>query len=173
MKSFQQKKEELARLRDKLARSRMTVFTSFARVGEKGLNVIQMRELKRNLKAVESEYLVSKKTLIDKALGGNRDVFGYAGSLGLAFSYGDEATAAKTLYGFTRKNPALNFFGALLGKRFLNDKEFVWLAKLPSREVLIGQVVGVMKYPLVGLVNALQGNIRNLVGVLSQIAKSK
>lgn len=157
-------------MRDKLAKSGLTVFTSFARVGEKGLNVVQTRELKRNLKAVQSEYLVGKKTLIDKALGGNWDVFKYAGSLGLCFSYGDEAAAAKTLYGFAKKNPALNFFGALFGKRFLSDKEFVELAKLPAREVLIGQMLGMMRYPLSGLVRALAGNIQNLVGVLGRIS---
>ncbi len=173
MKTLRQKKEELARLREGLAKSRLTVFTSFARVGEKGLNVGGMRELKKTLKAVQSEYLVGKKTLINKALGGSQDVFGYAGSLGLVFSRGDEAAAAKTLYGFTRKNPALKFFGALLGGKFVDGEQFVGLAKLPSREVLIGRVAGMMKYPLSGLVSVLRGNIRNLVAVLNEINKVK
>ncbi len=68
MKSKQQKKEELSELKDKLAKAKIIVFSSFARGGEKGLNVSNMRELKRGLKTFDSEYLVEKKTLLNKAL---------------------------------------------------------------------------------------------------------
>lgn len=178
MKSFQQKKEELAKLKDKFNKARITIFTSFAREGEKGLKVGDMRNLKKSLKTNETEYLVGKKTLLDKALmnlkisGNIPNVFDFPGSLGVAFGFGEETSVAKALHMFGKKNPALKFFGALFGKKFINDKEFIELAKLPSREVMLGQAIGIMKYPLSGLVNVLQGNIRNLAGALSQIAKN-
>ena len=160
-------------MKDKLSKSKLTIFTSFARAGEKGLNVAEMKELKRTLRAAEAEYLVSKKTLLDKALKSEVEVFKFACSVGVAFGYGDEATVAKNIYGFARKSPALKFFGALLGSKFIDDKQFIELAKLPPRDVMIGKVVGMIKYPLSELVNVLQGNIKNLVGVLQQIAEKK
>jgi len=62
MKSKEQKKKELAGLKDKLAKSKITIFTTFAREGEKGLAVSGMRGLKKDLRAADSEYVVGKKT---------------------------------------------------------------------------------------------------------------
>lgn len=151
MKSFVQKKEELAKLKDKLSKAKITIFTSFAREGEKGLNVSAMRELKKGLKSVDSDYLVEKKTLLDKALKDVKkdlDIFQYRGSLGVVFGYGDEPSIAKSLYNFARKNPALKFFGALWGSKFMDVAEFTEFAKLPSKEVLIARLLGLMKYPI-------------------------
>ncbi len=178
MKTFQQKKEELAKLQEKLAKSKITIFTSFAREGEKGLNVTEMKGLKKSLRANEAEYLVEKKTLLSKALGNVKtsekiNVFGFSGSMGVTFGFGEETSVAKALYTFSRKNQALKFFGALFGNRFINDKQFIELAKMPNREVMLSRAIGMIKYPLSGLVNVLEGNIRNLVGVLGQIAKNK
>ncbi len=176
MKSKSQKKEELAKLKGKISKSKITVLTSFAREGEKGLNVSAMRELKKGLKTLDAEYLVEKKTLLDKALKEDKkviDVFGFAGSLGAVFSRGDEVATAKSVYTFSKKNPAFKYFGAFFGDKFLNQAEFAELAKLPPREVLIGRVFGMMNYPISGLVNVLQGNIRSLVVALNQIANKK
>ena len=55
---------------------------------------------------------------------------------------------------------------ALLGDRRIGPEEVTRLAELPSRDVLIAQVLGGMKGPMAGLVNVLNGVTRNLVGVL-------
>lgn len=178
MKSFKQKQEELAMIKDKLAKSKLTVFTSFARVGEKGLNVSDMRQLKKTLRENDADYLVEKKTLLDLALKnetrklkelGEIDVFKYNGSVGVAFGYGDQVGVAKSLYAFSRKFPALKFFGALFGQfntddniKFLNSESFIRLAKLPSREVLLSQFMGLLKH-----------NLSALANVLDQIIKQK
>ena len=61
MKSKIQKKEELKNISEKLAKSKLTALTSFARAGEKGLNVAEMRQLKRDMRGVEADYIVAKK----------------------------------------------------------------------------------------------------------------
>ena len=165
MKSFQQKKEELAALKDKLAKAKIVVFSSFARGGEKGLNVMAMGKLKKDLRAVESEYVVEKKTLLDKALKESKravDVSKYQGSLGAAFGYGDGQAVAKTIYGFAKKNPALKYFGAIWDGKFMDLAEFTEFAKLPAKDVMIARLLGMMKYPLSALAN-----------VLDQIAKKR
>ena len=101
MKTKAQKKEDLAKLQKKISSSAITIFTGFARAGEKGLSVAQMRELKRLLKDAGSEYLVAKKTILERALKQARlpepaaqaaggqvehdgiDVYGMDGSLGV------------------------------------------------------------------------------------------
>lgn len=173
MKTLKQKKEELGKLKNKLSKSKLTIFTSFARAGEKGLNVKEMQVLKKGLRSVESEYAVEKKTLLDRALRDTSkvkdansdakvDVFGYEGSIGVVFGYGQELAAVKSVYEFSRKNPALKLFGAIFGDKLMDGKSLIEFAKLPTREVLIGRILGLMKYPLSAMAN-----------VLSQIAKQK
>ncbi len=158
MKTKEQKKKELAKLKDGLAKARITIFTSFAREGEKGLTVGNMRALKKNLRTVNSEYVVEKKTLLNKAITESKkniDIFQYPGSMGVVFGYGDEAATAKSLYDFAKKNPALKYFGAYWGGKFMELAEFAEFAKLPAREVLIARFLGMMKYPLSALAVAL------------------
>lgn len=155
MKSFAQKKAELAKLKNRLGRAKLTVFTTFARTGEKGLDVKQMAELKRGLRASQAEYLVGKKTLIQKAQSGGLEVFNVNGSVGLSFAYGDEQAAAKALYDFARKHAALQLLGARWNGQSLDAAAFTAFAKLPGRLVLLRQLAGVLQYPLSALANRL------------------
>ena len=167
MKSKSQKKEELASLNEKMGKSKITIFTSFARDGEKGLSVKEMVKLKRDLKDVESEYVVNKKSLLDKSLKSAKmelDVFGYEGSLGTVFGYGDGQVISKALYGFSKKNPALKFFGAFWGDKFMDANQFIEFAKLPSKDVMIARLLGMMKYPISAMAMVLKqiSNKKNL-----------
>ena len=162
MKTKIQKKEELKSLQDKLPKSQITVFTSFARTGEKGLSVAQMTQLKRLLREAHSEYIVTKKTLIEMATKDISkdaviDIYSMDGSLGLVIGNDEPYSLAKRMYDFAKKNPALKFFGALLRQGFegqavfITKEQFLEMAKMPSKEVLIGRLLGMMRYPLTGL----------------------
>lgn len=154
-------------LQSKLPKSQITVFTSFARTGEKGLSVAQMMQLKRLLREAHSEYIVTKKTLVEMATkdiskDATIDVYSMTGSLGLVVGTEEPYGIAKKLYEFSRKNPALKFFGALLGESFITKEQFMEMAKMPSKEVLIGRLLGMMKYP-----------ITSMYVVMSEVAKNK
>ncbi len=159
MKSKAQKGQELKSLEKKLPDSKLTVFTSFSPKGEKGLSVAQVQELKHLLKSMHSQYLVIKKTLIDIALRDLKydgvDVFGMEGAMGLVLGDDDPYAVAKKIYEFSRKNQALKFFGALLDGKFIDKEKFMEIAKMPSKEVLIGRLVGMLTYPMRGLAVAL------------------
>ena len=158
MKTFQQKKDELANLKEKFEKAKIVVFSSFAREGEKGLSVKGMGQLKKSLRDSECEYVVEKKTLLNIVLRdkkSNVDVFQYPGSLGTAFGYGDAQLAAKSLYNFAKKNPALKYFGAIWSGKFMDLTEFTEFAKLPSKEVMIARLLGMMRYPISALAVAL------------------
>ena len=159
MKSKIQKKEELGLLKNKLPGSKITIFTSFSKAGEKGLSVAQMTELKRLLRSLKSEYFVTKKTLIDLAVRDKQydglDVYGMGGSVGLVLGDDDPYAVAKKVYEFSKKNPALYFWGAIMNGKFIAIDTFLEIAKMPSREVLIGRLVGMLTYPMRGLAVAL------------------
>lgn len=178
MKTKKQKNEVVKDLSKKLPESDMVVFTSFSHEGEKGLSVAKMRELKRNLKKIGAEYVVAKKNLIRLSVKQSHfekmvDVDSFGGSVGLALSGkgGDGISLSKNVYDFSKGNPVFKVLGAIFEHQYLDPSRFTVLAKLPSKEVLISRVVGMVQYPLTGLMNVLQGNIRNLVVVLSNIKK--
>ena len=164
MKSKTQKSEELKALKAKLPKSTITVFTSFSKAGEKGLSVAQMTELKRLLRSMKSEYFVTKKTLMDLALRDKKydglDMYKMEGSIGLILGDDDPYAIAKKVYEFSRKNPALHFWGAIMESKFVGKDGFLEIAKMPSKEVLISRLVGMLTYPM-----------RGLAVVLSEITK--
>lgn len=165
MKPKSQKKEELKKLKAKLPKSKVTIFTTFSRAGEKGLSVAQMSELKRALRTMDAELFVTKKTLMDlvlKELKSEADVYAMDGSVGLVLGTGDVYAISKKLYEFSKKNKALQFFGAIFESHFINKDGFLEMAKMPSKEVLIGRLLGMLTYPMRGLAVA-----------LSEVAKKK
>ena len=164
MKTKVQKLADADNLKSKIPASKLTVFTSFGRTGEKGLSVAQMTELRRLLRSINADYLVTKKTIIDRAVkgSGDVDVLSMIGSLGLAMGKDDAYVTAKKLYEFAKKNTALQFFGALFDGKFISNDQFMEMAKMPSREVLLGRLFGMLKYPL-----------SSLAIVMNEISKKK
>ncbi len=166
MKSKTQKSEELKNLKAKLPKSKITVFTTFSRAGEKGLSVAQMAELKRTLRAMDAEYFVTKKTLMDlvlrEAKNEDVDVYNMDGSVGLVLGTGDVYAISKKLYEFAKKNKALQFFGAIFESHFMDKAGFLEMAQMPTKEILIVRLLGMLTYPM-----------RGLAVVLSEVAKKK
>lgn len=166
--SREKKQNILKDLADKFSRAKAAILVDFNK-----LSVAKTMELRRLLKQIGAEYKVSKKTLINRVLksgdykGVNLD--NLKTQVGVVFSYDDPVPAANSLYKFSRLNEALKILGGFLGLDWQDKERIVALAKLPSREILLGQVVGAIAAPLSGLVNALSGNMRNLVNVLNNI----
>ncbi len=178
----EQKSNILKDLTDKFNRAKAAILVDFNK-----LSVSKSMELRRALKSINAEYKVAKKTLINRVLRfghfeeANLDDF--KTQVGIIFSYDDPATAASSIWKFSRVNEALKILGGfLLARRSLGEGGgFEWrdkakiieLAKLPSREILLGQVVRVIASPLFGFVTVLSGNMRNLVNVLDNIKNKR
>ncbi|MEK7583191.1 MAG: 50S ribosomal protein L10 [Patescibacteria group bacterium] len=165
MKTKAQKHESFGKIKEKLSKAKITIVTSFAQAGSKGLNVSMMKDLRKSLRPLDSEYEVTKKTVLDKALTSDQKashIFTNPGSIGVAYGYGDPFAIAKALYQFAKKNAALKLYGAYLGSEFMDEAHLMEMAMLPSKEVLIGRLVGMLSYP-----------IRGLVVTLDQIAQKK
>lgn len=134
----------------------------------RGLTVKQMAELRTRLRAAETEFTVVKNTLARRAAAAtSRDaLLSYLeGPTAIAWVAGDPAVAAKALNGFATEHPdALTVKGGLLDGADLPSADVTRLARLPSREQLLGQLAGGIAAPLSGLA----GSLSNLIGGLAR-----
>jgi len=172
-KSKEQKRTILKELGEKIAKAKSIVFTKF-----NGLTVKENEALRAKLLKENTEYYVAKKTLFnlafkDKAIAG-LEVKNFNGQVAAVFGYGDEVAPAKIVDQFKKdKEGKLEFIGGILENKFLSGAEVSALAKLPSKQELYARIVGSINAPVSGLVNALAGNIRNLVQVLKAVSEKK
>jgi len=163
------KQEIIKELGDKLGRQKAVVFADFT-----GLKVKDLSDLKAKLRQGGAEFKVAKKTLMKVAFkekGINLDPKSLNGEIALVMGYTDEVAPAKVVYEFSRTNQNIKILGGLLEKNVLALDQVLVLAKLPSKQELLAKLVGSLSSPSRNFVGVLQGNIRGLVSVLSQIKK--
>ena len=139
----------------------------------RGLSVKQAVELRQRLTEADAHFQVVKNRLTirsaDKAGAEDLKTF-LEGPTALAFVRGDVAVAAKALATFRRENGLLEFKGGTLDGDVLSTDQIESIAKLPARDVLQGQFVGVLASPITGLVRGLASMIGGLASQLQQIA---
>jgi large subunit ribosomal protein L10 len=159
------KKQELvADYEEKLRRSAAIILTDY-----QGLDVAGISELRARLRAVGTGYHVIKNTLVARALE-EAELPELAslldGPTAIGFCYEDAQPAARILVEFAGDGGTFALKGGLLGERVLSSGDISRLATLPSREVLISQLLAGFQSPMVGLANVLTGPMRGLMTVL-------
>jgi large subunit ribosomal protein L10 len=144
-------------------------------VDYRGISVPQAAELRTKLRDADASFRVVKNTLTlraaDKA-GADALKELLEGPTAMTFVRGDAAAAAKALSDFRRASGGtlLEFKGGWMNGAPLGAPEIEAIAKLPSRDVLYGRLVGMVASPLTGLVTSLNGLIAGLGRQLQQIA---
>jgi len=168
----EQKQNILKDLTDKFAKAKAAILIDFNK-----LPVAKTMELRRLLKQTGAEYKVAKKTLISRVLktGDYKgvDLDEMKTQVSLVFSYEDPVSAANSIFKFSKINEALKILGGFIGLNWQGKEKIIALAKLPPREILLGQVAGTIIAPLRGLVNVLSGNTRNLVNLLNNLKNQR
>jgi large subunit ribosomal protein L10 len=142
----------------------------------RGISVPQAAELRTRLRDVDATFRVVKNSLTERAVdevGADTLKVLLEGPTALTFVRGDAALAAKALQTFRRETDRLEFKGGLLGTEALDSEQILALARLPARDVLYGQLVGVVASPISGLVRTLNALISGLALQLGQIAEKK
>lgn len=158
------KNELVAEVSELLATSKLTVFAQY-----NGLSVADLQDLRRAAREAGVVIRVVKNRLVRVALSENKtykntDTSLLQGQLLYAVSAEDEVSPAKVLDGFAKTHPALVFVGAFGMEGELLDAAAVKaLASLPSKNELIGQVVGMLLSPVNDVTNALSGNLHALL----------
>jgi large subunit ribosomal protein L10 len=145
-------------------------------VDYRGITVAQVAELRTKLREADATFKVVKNSLTERAAdqAGAETLKEYlSGPTALTFVRGDIALAAKAVADYARATQLLPFKGGLMGGSTLDVDQIRALSRLPSREVLYGQLVGVVASPVSGLVRTLGALVGGLAVALGQVHAKK
>jgi len=143
-------------------------------VDYRGISVPQAAGLRTTLRDVDATFRVTKNTLTERAAdqaGADGLKVYLEGPTAMTFVRGDAAAAAKALADFRRSSGLLTFKGGWMNGEALSPDQMDAIARLPTRDVLYGRLVGMVASPLTGLVTSLGGLIGGLARQLGQIAE--
>ncbi len=143
-------------------------------VDYRGISVPQAAELRGKLREADASFRIVKNRLTKIAAGKageERLAELLTGPTALTFVRGDTAQAAKAITSFNKEHEVLTFKGGFMDGTSLDEDAFKAIARLPGREVLNGQLAGVVASPLTGLVRGLGSMIQGLALQLGQIAE--
>jgi large subunit ribosomal protein L10 len=145
-------------------------------VDYRGISVSQAAELRSNLRDADALFKVVKNSLTERAADqvGAEALKDYlSGPTALTFVRGDVAVAAKALADYARATQLLPVKGGLMDGAVIDIEQIRTLSKLPSREVLYGQLVGVVASPVSGLVRTLNALLGGLAVALGGVRDKK
>jgi large subunit ribosomal protein L10 len=165
------KEQVVNEIKEKFQRAEAVVLVDY-----RGLNVAEVTELRKRFREAGADYKVYKNTLMTRALTelGIEGLNPYlTGPNAIALGYDDPVVPAKIISEFAKDHDKLEIKAGMISGKVIGAEGIKSLASLPSKEVLVAQVLGGLNAPITGLVNVLQGNIRNLVYALNAIAEKK
>lgn len=166
-----QKVSVVEELNGKLAKATLAVVSDY-----KGLKVTVFEELRRELKKNDAEIRVAKNTLLRRAAEGTgAEVLTehFTGATAVTLSYADPVVSAKVISDFAKANEKFEIRSAVLDGKLLSQADVVALSKLPSKEVLLSQLLSVMNAVPTGFVRVLNGVPQKMAYLLQAIADSK
>jgi large subunit ribosomal protein L10 len=145
-------------------------------VDYRGITVAQVAELRAKLREADATFKVVKNSLTERAadqVGAETLKDHLSGPTALTFVRGDIAMAAKAVADYARATQLLPFKGGLMDGAPVDVDQIRSLSRLPSRDVLYGQLVGVVASPIGGLVRSLGGLLGGLAVALGQVREQK
>ena len=145
-------------------------------VDYRGISVAQVKELRERLRTADASFRVVKNSLTERAAdkAGVEELKALlVGPTALTFARGDGAAAAKAVADFARTTDLLAFKGGLMDGASLSPAEVGAISRLPSRDVLYGQLVGIVASPIVGLARTLNALIGGLAVGLGAVLEKR
>ncbi|MEK7623777.1 MAG: 50S ribosomal protein L10 [Patescibacteria group bacterium] len=171
-KTKQQKELALTDLSARMKAAKGMVFADIQK-----LKIKDTDELRQACRDAKIDFVVSKKTILRKALkdavGLEVDTKSFQGGISAMFGMDDEVAPAQVIANFARTRELVKIFGGVLEGAFIDSAKVKQLSALPSKLQLLGQLVGTLNAPVSGFVNVLAGNLRGLVTVLGAIKDKK
>ncbi len=159
-KILAQKEKEVEELSEKIKAAKIVLLTDY-----RGISVENVTNLRADLRKSNSEYKVIKNNITRRALAkceyeGLEDLL--VGPTAVVMNNEDYLETAKTIYNFTKDNDYYKIKGGIIEGKVMTAEEIITLAKLPSKETLIGMLAG-----------ALLGNITKLAVALNEVKKQQ
>jgi large subunit ribosomal protein L10 len=170
MKKRAEKKEDVEKLKNDLAKVSTVILTTF-----QGITVAQDTQLRRAVQGAGGKYRVVKNTLAEKAGAGTSAesmLKGLTGTNSISYST-DPVSLAKILTKVAKDVPAFRFKAGVVEGRVLSIAEIQQLALLPSKEELIGKIMFMLQAPARRSASALAGINRNLAVVVQEAVKAE
>jgi large subunit ribosomal protein L10 len=168
---LQEKETVVNDIRQKFETSKTVVLADY-----RGLNVAEVTELRKKMREAGIDYQVLKNTMTSRAAKA-ANVEGLdqylSGPTAVAFSYNDYVAPAKILADFAKNHKKLELKAGVIDGKVIDLESVENLAELPSREVLLGMVVGMLQAPIRGLVTVLAGPLRSFACAIEAIRKQK
>ncbi|NNF06275.1 MAG: 50S ribosomal protein L10 [Candidatus Eisenbacteria bacterium] len=164
----QYKVDKVEQLRERIGNSKGSYLADF-----QGMDVAMATELRNRCREAGVHFEVVKNTLTLRALNDDvrEDLRPFLnGPTAIATSDADEVVAAKIINDFIKEFEMPTLKGGLIDGKVVDGDQAQTLAKLPSKEVLLGQLIGGLKSPIQKLHGALSSPLRNLASVLKQAA---
>jgi large subunit ribosomal protein L10 len=158
-----QKAQTIAELEQRLRDSRGAVVVNY-----RGLNMKDITALRRSLAGEQVEFVVTKNTLLRIAAERAQVAVSpelIEGPTAIAFSSTDEVTPARLMRDFVRRNRVVSIKGGLVGGRSMTADQIDRLADLPSRDVMLAQLLGAFQAPLAKTLGVLQAPAREVAGL--------
>ncbi|MBW2591965.1 MAG: 50S ribosomal protein L10 [Deltaproteobacteria bacterium] len=168
---IEEKKQIKSDLHERFLKSKVVILTDY-----KGLDVASISSLRRKLKEKNVEFKVAKNSLLARASAETdveviKDEF--KGPSGIALSYDDPVAPAKILMDFARENKNFEIKIGVMNGKVLDLKQIKSLSDLPSREILLAQVLSAMNGVPTALVRALSDVPGRMLNVLQAIKEQK
>lgn len=161
-----EKKEQLVQeYAEQLNNSEAIIFTDY-----RGLNVVDLQDLRAKIREAEGSYAVVKNTLAKRALDEvNLSVKSemLTGPLAIGFCHQNITGVAKALVDFAKDNELLIIKGGMMDEQFLDEAAIKNLAELPSLDVLRAQILGLINAPASRLTGVVASGVRQLVNVFN------
>ncbi len=152
----EKKKKALEGLKEKISKQKSVIFADFSKV-----NSGDLFSLRKTLKEAGCALKIGKKTLIRLAFGQSGISFwnkikeSAPGQLALIFGIEDEVAPARLAHQFAKKNENFKILGGIFESRFIDRERVLALAAIPSRNELLGRLVGSLASPMTGFVRVL------------------
>lgn len=157
---LKQKEEEVSKLAEKLKDAKLVLLTDY-----RGITVEDVTSLRNTLRNTKAEYKVIKNNIVKRALNTNGETeldSTLEGPTAVIIAKEDYVEPLKAIYKYAKENEFYKIKGGIVEGKVMSVEELITLAKLPSRQELLGMLAG-----------ALLGNISKLAVGLDQVRMQK
>ena len=169
MDKLKGKKEVISSLKEKLAKARLTLVTDYC-----GFSVTEITELRKRLRKNEAEYKIAKNTLMRLAVKETNlaELENFLeGPTALLISYGEPTESAKTIVEFIKEIEKGKIKTGIFEGKLLSLEQIKLFATLPSKDVLLGQIAGLLVANTAGIAGAIESLIRDIALLTEEVAK--